>query len=253
MRSIGQGLATTAGIAAVAYAGYAAFAWLRYGHPEAPKWRGDADALLDRFMPAYDVVDRHRLWVAAPPATVLSAAGEMDLDRSAMVRAIFKTRELILGAGPEKRVLPRGLLAQMKALGWGVLAEVAGREIVMGAATQPWAGNVMFRSLSAEEFAAFDEPGYVKIAWTLRADPAGARGSVFRTETRAVATDSAARAKFRRYWAFASPGIRLIRRLLDGPLKAEVLRRAQGRSEHPNADRRREFGPAGAQVTMRVA
>ena len=29
----------------------------------------------------------------------------------------------------------------------------------------------MFRSVPADEFAAFDEPDYVKIAWTLRADP----------------------------------------------------------------------------------
>jgi hypothetical protein len=231
MRFIAQGLATTFGIAAVAYAGYAVFAWLRYGHPETPKWNRDTDPLLDRFMPVYDVVARHRVWVAAPPATVLSAAGEMELDRSAIVRAIFKTRALILGAEPEKRVLPRGLLAQMKALGWGVLAEVAGREIVMGTATQPWAGNVVFRTLGAEEFAAFDEPGYVKIAWTLRADSAGVRGSVFRTETRAVAIDSTARAKFRRYWALASPGIKVIRRLLDGPLKAEASRRTQSQRD----------------------
>jgi hypothetical protein len=36
--------------------------------------------------------------------------------------------------------------------------------------------------------------------------------SIFRTETRAVATDAVARAKFRRYWSFLSPGISLIRR-----------------------------------------
>jgi hypothetical protein len=72
-------------------------------------------------------------------------------------------------------------------------------------------------------FAAFDEPGYVKIAWTLRADPAGT-GSVFRTETRAVATDAVARARFRRYWLFLSPGIRLIRRLAAGPIKAAAER-----------------------------
>ena len=29
--------------------------------------------------------------------------------------------------------------------------------------------NVVFRSLLPDEFAAFHEPGYVKIAWTLRA------------------------------------------------------------------------------------
>ena len=37
---------------------------------------------------------------------------------------------------------PRGLLAATLALGWGVLAEVADREIVVGAVTKPWEPNV---------------------------------------------------------------------------------------------------------------
>jgi hypothetical protein len=50
---------------------------------------------------------------------------------------------------------------------------------------------------------------------------------MFRTETRALATDATARARFRRYWAFASPGIALIRRLSLRPLRAEAERRAR--------------------------
>ena len=65
----------------------------------------------------------------------------------------------------------------------------------------------------------------MKIAWTLRADEIGAADSVFRTETRAVATNAAARAKFRRYWSLVSPGIILIRWASLGPLKREAERR----------------------------
>ena len=108
-----------------------------------------------------------------------------------------------------------------------MLAERPGREIVVGAVTQPWEANVTFRSVSAERFAAFNEPDYVKIVWTLRADAIGDRVSIFRTETRAVATDASARAKFRRYWAFLSPGIILIRRMMLGQVKAEAERRSQ--------------------------
>ena len=120
-----------------------------------------------------------------------------------------------------------GFLSQMQSIGWGVLAEVPGREIVMGAATQPWMADVVFRPLPPGEFAAFHEPGYVKIVWTLRADPVGADESIFRTETRVTTTDTAARAKFRRYWSFASPGIVLIRWASLGPLKAEAERRSR--------------------------
>jgi hypothetical protein len=81
----------------------------------------------------------------------------------------------------------------------------------MGAVTQPWKADVVFRALPPERFAAFAEPGYVKIAWTLRADPTGSSNCVFRTETRVIATDAESRRRFRRYWAFLSPGIFLVR------------------------------------------
>ena len=119
----------------------------------------------------------------------------------------------------------RPFLARMREIGWGVLADMPGREIVMGAVTQPWMADVVFRPLPPDEFASFQEPDYVKIVWTLRADPLGADRSIFRNETRVISTDPTARAKFRRYWSFASPGIILIRWASLGPLKDEAERR----------------------------
>jgi hypothetical protein len=80
--------------------------------------------------------------------------------------------------------------------------------------------------VAPDQFDAFDEPGYVKIAWTLRADPTGFNKSLFCTETRAATTDHAARVKFRLYWSLFSPGIVLIRRLLLKQLRDEAKRRA---------------------------
>ena len=57
----------------------------------------------------------------------------MDLEDSHVIRAIFKGRELLLGADAGKKRQARGLVAVTKALGWGVLAEEPGHEIVMGA------------------------------------------------------------------------------------------------------------------------
>jgi len=121
---------------------------------------------------------------------------------------------------------PTGLFALTQSLGWRVLAEVPGREVVMGAATRPWEANVTFRGVPPDEFAAFDEAGYVKIAWTLRADPLSPIESVFRTETRVIATDATARAKFRRYWSLVSPGIIAIRWVMLQPVKREAEREA---------------------------
>ena len=220
--------AALAGTAAViaGYAAYAAVTWFRYGRVKNGRDPHESDELLDRFIAAYDVVERHQIRVAAPADITMAAAREQDLLRVPLIRAIFRARQIAMGAtagGPQ----PHGLLAAMRALGWGVLAEEPGREMVVGAITRPWEANVVFQALPPEEFAAFAQPGFVKIVWTLRADPLDRETSIFRTETRAVATDAEARAHFRAYWAFASPGIALIRRLSLPPLKREAERRAR--------------------------
>jgi hypothetical protein len=217
--------AAIAGVTA-AYSTYVIVAWLRYGRVQLPKNAGESDSLLDRFMPTYEVSERHHAHVAAPADVTMTAAYTMELTRPALIRAIFKGRELLMGARPDDEVRPRTLIPLVKSLGWGVLAEVPGREIVMGSVTKPWEANVVFRAITPEDFRAFNEAGYVKIAWTLRADRVGDFESVFRTETRVATTDASARVRFRRYWSLLSPGIIMIRRLSLRPLKAEAERLA---------------------------
>jgi hypothetical protein len=223
-RSAAKWLAAGIGISAATYATYVGVTWFRYGKTRQAAGN-NADTLLDEFMPDFEVVDRHKVAVGAPAEVTFAAATEMDLENCAVIRAIFKGREWILRSKPDEAVRPRGLVAQTKSLGWGVLAEKPGREIVMGAVTKPWEANPVFRALPPDEFAAFQEPGYVKIVWTLRADPATGDQSVFRTETRAAATDSQARKKFRWYWSFLSPGIIAIRAVTVPTVKAEAERR----------------------------
>ena len=45
----------------------------------------------------------------------------------------------------------------------GVLGEIPSRQIVMGAVTQPWVANPVFRPLPPDEFITFNDPNYVKI------------------------------------------------------------------------------------------
>lgn len=216
LKGLGSAAAGTAlGVVAVAagcYGLHVVRAWRRYGHVP-PLADGDGDPLLERFMPACDIVERHAIRVLAPADVTFDAAQRVEWSSHPVVRAIFIGRELLLGADPARRHVRMGLLDEARELGWGVLAEEPRREIVMGAVTKPWEPNVTFRTIPAAEFAAFNEPDYVKIVWTLRADPVGVRKSVFRTETRAIATDARARLKFRRYWSLLSPGIVLIRRI----------------------------------------
>lgn len=218
-------VATLLGAAAASYAGFVGATWLRYGHPVEPA-ADEIDPLLDVFMPKYDVAERHHQGVAAPAAVTFGALMDMDLDQSLLVRAIFRGRQLLLGADADTRATGRSLIDVTKELGWVVLADMPGHEIVMGAVTRPWEPNVVFRGIPPEQFAAFNEPQYVKIVWTLRADALSPYSSIARSETRAVATDAEARRKFRWYWARFSAGIALIREVSMRLVKKEAERRA---------------------------
>lgn len=218
-RWLGAGAALATG----AYATYVATTWARYGQAKRRR-RAATDALLDEVMPDYDVCDHHEIALAAPADATFAGARTMDFDDSRIVRAIFRGRELIMRSHPAPAPPLEDFVEKMKAIGWGVLAERPGREIVMGAVTQPWEPDPVFRPLPPAEFAAFAQPDHVKIAWSLRADPTPDGTSVFLTETRAVATDAGARKKFRRYWALLSPGIILIRIAMLPSLKTAAER-----------------------------
>ena len=221
IRSLSRGLQYGVASAVGVYAAYAGANWLRYGHVRHAA-DDDRDLLLDRFMPVFEVAERHHIRVGAPADVTFAAACDVNLRQSALIRAIFRSRELILGAAPDAAERPRGLLALTTSLGWGVLAEVAGREVVVGAVTQPWKANVVFRALPPDAFAAFNDPDYVKIAWTLRADPVGVSESIARTETRVMTTDATARRKFRRYWSLVAPGVTIIRLVALTLVRAEA-------------------------------
>lgn len=199
--------ATCSAAVILGWGGYALIAWLGYGRLGIDRRR---DPLLDRFIPVYEVGERHETRVAAPAELTYRIACDFDLRDSPLMRAIFRARELLLRAPATPETSSR-LLVQTLRSGWRILAQEPGRELVVGTITRPWEPHVTFRAVEPDDFRAFDEPGYMKIVWTLCAEPIDDRTSIFRTVTRAHATDPRAAEKFRRYWAVFSPGIRLIR------------------------------------------
>jgi hypothetical protein len=217
--------------AAFGYAAYAGANWARFGHADRSRSPDEQDPLLDEFMPLYDVVERHQISIAAPAAVALAAAREVNVFDSCLVRGVFRGREIALGSHPPDELPTAGLMSTALLIGWGILADVPDQEVIFGAVTKPWEPDPVFRDLLPRDFAPFAEPDYVKIAWTLRADPAGDGRSIFRTETRALATDVEARTKFRRYWALVSPGVALIRRVMLTPVKVEAERRVAAAAE----------------------
>lgn len=185
----------------------------------------ESPGLLDRFIPHAEIDECHETVVAAPASTVLEVASALDLHSVPGVREIFRLREKLLGGSSPPPDRPRGLVAETLSLGWGKLAERPDRELVLGAVTRPWLADVVFTALPSSGFAAFSTPGFVKIAWTLEAEPVGDARTRFRTRTRVHATDPEARRKFRRYWRKFGAGIVLIRWLMLFAVRKESERR----------------------------
>lgn len=219
-------LAGGVAIGVASYAAYVATTWSRYGKP---KKDAGADSLLDIFIPQYEVGIRRQIDVNAPADVTFGVACGAKMDDSAIIASLFKLRELIFGHPTVEIPQHDTLVEQVKAFGWVVLADVPGREIVFGTATQPWKADAIFRPVPPDQFAAFNEPGYVKIVWTLRADPVTPGSCIAKTETRVVTTDATARARFRWYWSCLSPGIKIIRMVMLRRIKATAERQMMAR------------------------
>lgn len=195
--------------------------------------------LIDKYLPLFDVVEHHETRVHAEPALAYEAFRSVDLNRSPIVRILFAIRGLPSrfrkGTRPPSPSV--SFLDDALAVGWKVLEEQPGREIVVGAVTQPWAPVVRFRGLPGPDFIEFAEPGFTKIVWSIAARPADAGFSLLSTETRVAATDAASRRRFRRYWFLVNLGVRLIRIAALRLVKRE-LERDVASSEHRAEDAR---------------
>jgi hypothetical protein len=210
------------GAFALGWLTWAAVSWVRYDHGSSAAL---GDAAVQRFMPDHEVDELFQTLIRAPAPITFSEAESMSLDASPIIRTIFRAREILLGGSSGSPLPPGGVVDQMRAMGWGVLSETPQREIVLGAVTQPWNRDVVFRSLPQESFASFHAPGFVKILVTIDAAPIDSATSRLRIGTYATTTDPLSRSRFRRYWAVFSPGILLIRAVILRSVKNAAERR----------------------------
>ena len=204
---------------------FALMPWIAGGSPGTSESIGS----IDEFIPDPDISECHEVLVKAPAEVVFDVAEHLDIRSIPSVDAIFKLRECIFRLQPEKRVA-KSLVEETQLLGWRILAYRPGEELVMGAAAQPWVGDVKFRAIPPEDFLSFAEPDFVKIVWTIEAEPATAEATLFRTQTRVRATDSWSKIRFRIYWTFAGPLIVLIRKLVNREVRRQAEERASGKN-----------------------
>jgi len=202
---------------------------------------GESRLLMDQFLPRYDSAVVHADVLRAPPAECYRAASELDLFQAPLVRTLIDIRALpqrVVGA-----LKGRGRTTTLEAsrrtfrfkdmvsLGWIQLGETPGVELVLGQVSRPWNSVAVFTDAptTPEEFTSFYEPGFAKIAASLRIDPYGNDSSILAVETRVAITDDESRRRFRRYWLLIGPFSSLIRRMALRLLATEFRRSAPGR------------------------
>jgi hypothetical protein len=93
------------------------------------------------------------------------------------------------------------------------LAEVPGREFVMGAVVMAPPGVKLASGPTPASFKRLTEPGFARAVMNFAIEPRDAGYCVLTTETRVHATDPASRDVFARYWRVIGPGSLLIRHM----------------------------------------
>ena len=172
---------------------------------------------LDRLIPTPRFLEVDEQDIAAPILQVWQAVRHGDLGRSSLLRALFALRTL-----PERL---RGRAAAAASLrldamrsspqqpGFQVLWDEPPRAVAVGAIGKVWLPDIPFvHTENAEQYAAFDQPDYVKVAWSLTLDATHPERTRLSIEVRVDATDEAAWQKFVHYFRLIGPFSRFIRR-----------------------------------------
>ena len=183
----------------------------------------------DRYLPAYDVRSHHAVEVDATAADTYRAARDLDLGRSIPVLVLFAIRGLPRILTGKTRPARSLTLDSLLDLGFVMLDDAPGA-IVMGAVGKFWRPDSGMIRVGADDFGAFDEPGYAKgiVAFTVEDLDGG--GSAVATETRVHCTSPDARRKFLLYWRAIGPFSGVIRKLM----LQEVKRAAEGSPGAPS-------------------
>jgi hypothetical protein len=178
----------------------------------------DREAHLDDILPGAAHRTRYATTVRAEPDATWSALHGLTAGELPLTRVLLSVRT---GRVPSSVDLARPLLDRFTATGFGVLREQRPGLLVLGTIGRPWQlrGAELRAPAGPEEFAAFDEPGFVRIAMSFELSGR----TRLTTETRISPTDAQAAKVFRRYWALVRPGSDLVR--------LDVLRAVRRRAE----------------------
>jgi hypothetical protein len=193
----------------------------------------EPDLLIDHFLPHphFEVV--RATVVDAPVKETYAAARELDFTdvRGRVVSAAGSLRMLPERRhnrrhGPPRR--PTRLTADDLEAGsaWTLLGDRPGGEFALGVAGKFWKPVIAWRRVAAEDFAAFEEPGFGKLVLAVSVVPYGPHRALVTVHTRIRLTDPESWLKFRRYWRPARPVLGAVHTALLRTVAANARKRA---------------------------
>lgn len=154
-------------------------------------------------MPEFDRNEVHRRTIDAPAAATWAAIKDLRSDEMRLTSLLMGLRTLGRNSGDGSRTV----LSGFRSMGFRAIAEDPETELVVAGIGRFWKLSGGLRKVEGpEQFAAFDEPGYAKVAFNFRLED-----GELSTETRIAGTDEQARRRFGRYWRLVRPGSGLIR------------------------------------------
>ena len=169
-------------------------------------------AALDRLLPRYQFVERHRTIVRAGMAATFATLETVDLTDSVIAKTFMALwripARLFIKPLPERSMTVQDFIP---------LLRDPPRDLVRGLVT-----GVPKRTWTADEFAAHNQPGF-KLTWGFSLTDLGDGRCRVDTETRVLCNDAKTKRWFNFYW--------LIIRLPSGLIRRDMLRIIKQRVE----------------------
>ncbi|MCF6509944.1 hypothetical protein E9549_21500 [Blastococcus sp. MG754426] len=208
--------------------------------------------LIDEVMPRFDANVVQHVVVNADPRHTYRAVLDADLMDDRLTGLMVSARDLPnrlragtrSGEGPadgaEPGARPSFRMGDLAGAGsgWVVLRDEPGVELLAGLVGRFWQRDYGIVPVTAEEFLAFDRPGYARTLAGLVLHPYGEGRTLLTYESRTRCTDDAARRRFAAYWLVLRPFVRL---MLRGALVSMKRHAEHGRSPRPTTS----FAPLG--------
>lgn len=175
--------------------------------------------LIDRYLPTFDTTIVEHAVVDAEISVTWSALTDLDLmdvhtpllNAAMFVRGVPARIAVRSGRQSPQPAPPVELKIGAGGPGldgWLSLGRIEGQEIAFGAIGRFWQADIAWYDVAAmtpADFAAFDAPGWGRIAANFSLRPYGEARTLASYEARTATTDADAARRFARYWRLVHP------------------------------------------------